>query len=128
MNAHGIAWIFVADTVVLGAVAILIPRITRRGLLFGVYVGEAAHDAEAARAIRRTWFLGMTAATMACVVAALVLATMPVDPMLAIVPELALLAIGVVLYVRAYRGARDIARAPTGVPPPAPEIAVAHAG
>src|SRR5262245_49880427 len=103
MAAPSLAWIFVAETALLGIVAIFLPRVARRGLLFGVYVGEAADDDAPARSIRRAWSTGMSVATAACVIAAIVLATTSSRPLAALVPELALVAIGAVLYVRSYR-------------------------
>ena len=127
MADHALAWIFVAETAVLGVVAIFLPRITRRGLLFGVYVGEATYDGESARTIRRAWLTRMTVATLACVALAAVLAAKAGNPVGALFPELALLAIGAVLYVRAYRAARELVGGP-GVPLPPPGATVAPTG
>ena len=41
-----------------GGLLIILPRITRKGLLFGVYVGEALVDTEAFRRLRRGWTHG----------------------------------------------------------------------
>lgn len=127
MGTHALAWIFAAETVVLGVVAILLPRITRRGLLFGVYVGEAAHDRESARKIRRAWSAGIAMATVVCAGAAVALAFAGAHPGVLVLPELALLAIGAVLYLRAYRAAGEVVGG--GVPiAPLPDVRVAHAG
>jgi len=129
MPANGLGWMFVAETALLGFIGIFLPRIARRGLLFGVYVGEKAFDGDAAQAIRRSWAIGMSFATVACVAAGAILATTGVSLLIVLIPELALVAIAVLLYVRAYRAARAIARDGTGdaVPPPLPELGIAHA-
>jgi uncharacterized membrane protein len=44
---------------VTGGFYFIFPRISRRGLLFGVYIGEEASAGEAARRITRSWYLGM---------------------------------------------------------------------
>ena len=41
-----------------GGILLLLPRITRRGLLFGAYVGEALADRDAARRLRGSWYIG----------------------------------------------------------------------
>jgi uncharacterized membrane protein len=41
-----------------GGIFIMFPRITRKGLLFGVYVGEEASEAGAAREVLRSWDRG----------------------------------------------------------------------
>jgi uncharacterized membrane protein len=44
---------------IVGSYYLLFPRISRRGLLFGVYVGEETSGSEAARRITRSWYVGM---------------------------------------------------------------------
>lgn len=41
-----------------GGIFALIPLVTRKGLLFGVYVGETFADGEVARRLVRRWYLG----------------------------------------------------------------------
>jgi len=41
-----------------GGILLILPRITRKGLLFGVYVGEEVVEGEAALGIRRSWSRG----------------------------------------------------------------------
>ena len=43
------------------AMLLIQPFIVRRGLLFGVYIGEHASDEERARTIRRQWVAAMVA-------------------------------------------------------------------
>ena len=49
MNPAGVSLIHTFLTIVVGLILILVPRFGRRGLLFGVYIGEEAHDSEPAR-------------------------------------------------------------------------------
>lgn len=128
MSADGIGWMFVAETAVIGFIGIALPRIARRGLLFGVYVGEEASDGDAARAVRRSWTAAIAAATIVCVAAGALLAARGAVLLLVLIPELALLAIGALLYVRAHRAARVISGAGSlETAPPHPEIQVAPA-
>jgi uncharacterized protein with PQ loop repeat len=41
-----------------GGILLILPRITRRGLLFGAYIGEALADHDAAREVLRRWYIG----------------------------------------------------------------------
>jgi hypothetical protein len=43
---------------VVGGVLLILPRIIRKGLLFGAYVGEALADRDAARRLRGSWYRG----------------------------------------------------------------------
>lgn len=64
-----IVWIvLIIETIAAGGFMLLIPAITRRGLLFGVYVGEARSTSDRARAITRGWYLVMIGALVASVV------------------------------------------------------------
>ncbi|MFI5174153.1 MAG: DUF5808 domain-containing protein [Terriglobia bacterium] len=57
-----VAWISMALLLgLVGVLYLLLPRISRRGLLFGVYVGEATSKGEDARRITRSWYWGVTA-------------------------------------------------------------------
>lgn len=49
----------VGEALVIAGLRLLYPRITRRGLLFGVYVGEECWGGEEARRIARSWQSGM---------------------------------------------------------------------
>ena len=51
----------------LGGFLLLWPAIVRKGLLFGVYVGEAVADGEGARALRKRWNLASVLLTLAAV-------------------------------------------------------------
>ncbi len=41
-----------------GGILLILPRITRRGLLFGAYISEALADHDAAREVLRRWYIG----------------------------------------------------------------------
>jgi len=41
-----------------GAILLILPRIMRKGLLFGAYVGETAADRDAAQQLRNGWYIG----------------------------------------------------------------------
>jgi uncharacterized membrane protein len=57
-----IVWVIMLVLIVIGGgFYFLFPRISRRGLLFGVYVGEEVSQGEEARRITRTWYRGMLA-------------------------------------------------------------------
>ena len=122
-----------------GGIFLIYPRIARKGLLFGVYVGEDASAGEAARAITRSWYRGFWAALALCVATAAALTSEVFHPIAAVLPVLLLLVGFVALYLRAYGQARALALqgpAPAAVAPlvatPAPSpilpaIAVAAA-
>jgi len=65
MNPVTAQLLLVGGLVAYGAVLLILPRIARRGLLFGVYVAEeGARGGEAVR-ITRGWYVGMVAALIA---------------------------------------------------------------
>ncbi len=41
-----------------GGILLVLPHITRKGLVFGTYVGEAVADGGAVRGLVRSWSLG----------------------------------------------------------------------
>ena len=47
-----------ARVLLVGGFLLILPRITRKGLLFGTYVGEASVDREAARRLLSEWSRG----------------------------------------------------------------------
>lgn len=109
MEAHVLSWFFVVETALLGALCLALPRIGRRGLLFGSYVGEAASGSEPAAAIRRRWDRGIVVTTGLCTAAAAAMAVLGVNPAAAMAPMLPLGIAIVVLYLRRYREARELA-------------------
>lgn len=115
--------LWIAMLVLLGIVGgfyFLFPRIARRGLLFGVYVGEEASKSEAARRITRSWYLGM-ALWLAVSVALALIAGPSFHSVPGSLVAFCLLPIGFLEeYLRAYWRARKLIRA--SAPPPAAAV------
>jgi uncharacterized membrane protein len=107
------------DIATIGGFMLLYPRIARKGLLFGVYVGEERSQSDEARAITRAWYQGVIATIVLALAAGWLLGSRPGFPVGVLASTLLLLASSSVLYLRAYRCARRLA------PPPAPPLAVA---
>ena len=108
---------------VAGGFYLLFPRISRRGLLFGVYIGEEASAGEAARRITRSWYLGM-GLWLAAVVGIGLFMGLRHQSMVGSLASLFLLPIGFLEeYLRAYSRARGLAHQ-RGVPPAAAFILV----
>ncbi len=102
------------ETVTIGGLFLLYPRFARRGLLFGVYVGEQTSNGPEARTITVSWYRGMMIWLIVGVAAAMALgAVVPKRPLIAVFP-MALVAGFVVLYVRAYHQAQQFAVPATG--------------
>ena len=58
-----VMWVtVVAEIVIAAAFYLILPLVARRGLLFGVYVGESTSTGDEARRITRGWYTGMFAA------------------------------------------------------------------
>ena len=137
MSRTALFLIVLGQLAIAGGVFLIYPRIARRGLLFGVYVGEEIFDGAAARAITRSWYRGIWATLAAGVAAGGLLAALTAHPLAAVLPVGLLLAGFIAFYLRAYRracalaprGARPAAVAPLVASPPAspilPAIAVA---
>ena len=47
-----------ARVILVGGILIALPSITRKGLLFGAYVGETLADRDAAQQLRHSWYIG----------------------------------------------------------------------
>ena len=62
----------VVRAVLVGGILLVIPRITRRGLVFGAYVGEEAADGELARRLNRTWLVGCIVLTLVAMIVGLI--------------------------------------------------------
>jgi uncharacterized membrane protein len=109
-------------TVFLGGFYLLLPRISRRGLLFGVYVGEQAWQNDSARRITKSWYVDMSVWLAVSLAVELVLGLLGVARAPGIIAIL-LLTVGFFFeYVRAYRKA--LALASPGTPPAAAVLAV----
>ena len=114
MEVRAIWVIFMLEILVAGGFMLIIPLITRRGLLFGVYVGEQQWEGEEARRITRGWYLWMAGALLLSLLAGTVLATaVPAAPALAASSVFVFLVGSVVCYLRAYFQARALAGATT---------------
>lgn len=109
--------VMLIEIALIGGIFLLYPRIARKGLLFGVYVGEKASDGEEAHRITRSWYRGMLACLAGSLVLVAVLAFVFPHPVVAMAPLLLLMAGFFALYLQAYRRARAIA--PIGPPPAA---------
>jgi len=113
MTTNGLVIMTLLEALFIGGLFLLYPRIARRGLLFGVYVGEERWDGEEARRIVRGWQVGITVWTVAgaCLSLALIL-NFP-NPMLAPLAPLVLIAGCMLLFLRAYFRARSLAATAT---------------
>lgn len=128
MEESLMSWFFVAEIALLGGLCLALPRIGRRGLLFGSYVGEAASSGQEAAEIRRRWDRVVLLATALCTAAAAALAISVANPLAAMAPMLPLGVAIVVLYLRCYREARALAArsgAQAAPPPAAASLALA---
>lgn len=122
-------WIVMgAQVLVTAGIFLVLPRIARRGLLFGVYVGERQWEGDAARTITRGWYGGMIAALavslLGGVVGGLAFPATPLGPLVAI---FILLVLYPVVYLRAHFRARAIGSpgaTPTAAAPLVPDAAV----
>jgi uncharacterized membrane protein len=109
--------VMLAENAIVAAAYLLYPWIVRKGLLFGVYVGEEAFDGEEARALTRAWYRAMIAALVvaAAIGAALVLSG--ANPLAPVIPIMLQVLAFIGLYLWAYGRARRLA--PAGPPPAA---------
>jgi uncharacterized membrane protein len=115
-----------ADIALIGVFVLLYPKIMRRGLLFGVYVGEERSGSDAARAITRDWYRGMAVSIVGSLLLAFALVATGAHPLASVAPSLVLVAAFFAFYLRAYRKARGLA-APEAVPMAAAPLAVSPA-
>ncbi len=103
-----------------GAFYFLFPRIMRRGLLFGYYVGEAISTGEEAKQITRSWYRGMTLwllLSLAIVIGTRFYSHSPVAPAVGI----AVFVLGFLIeYLRAYFRASHLSM--RGAPPVAAAV------
>jgi uncharacterized membrane protein len=99
------------QVVIVGGLLLIQPYVVRRGLLFGVYVGEERWGADEAQAITRQWTTGMLAGMGGGVVLALLTVSLGLGPEPAglLVSVLVLLMTSYGVYLRAYFRARTLA-------------------
>lgn len=91
------------------ALVVALPRIARRGLLFGVYVGEARWDSGEARGVERVWYRSMALAVAVGLVAFGLARGRLSDALAFTLANLTLQVLAVTAYVRAHRAARRLA-------------------
>jgi uncharacterized membrane protein len=108
--------LLVLQVVIVGGLLLIQPYVVRRGLLFGVYVGEERWGGDEARDITRHWMHGMLAGMGAGVVLALLTVSLRLgpEPVGLLVSVLVLLVTSYSVYLRAYFQAKRLAVA--GVP------------
>jgi uncharacterized membrane protein len=111
------------ETAFIGGLFLLYPRFARRGLLFGVYVGEDVSSGPEANAITASWYRAMIAWLVAGLLVEIALGAVVQKPALIALFPLVLVAGFLVLYVRAYFRAKAFAVENT---PPA--VAIVQAG
>ncbi len=101
--------VIVAFNVLVGGVLLILPRIGRRGLLFGVYVGEAGSAGARAAEVRRAWDRTLVGAIAAAILVGLALALGPGIGLALPAAEAVLLGGFFFAYLRAHRQARELA-------------------
>ncbi len=104
-------------TIFVGGLFLVYPLIVRKGLLFGVYVGEKIFDGEEARRITRSWYVWMIGAIVASLLAGTGAALAFRNPVAVMAPIVIQLFAFVLLYLRAHLRAQRIA--PVTAPPAA---------
>ncbi len=117
MPAKLLVLVMFLENVLIGGVFLLYPWIVRKGLLFGVYVGEETFDSATARALTKRWSRGVLAALLVSLAFGLALALTTVNPLALVAPLLIQVLAFFALYLWAYRRARRLA--PAGPPPAA---------
>jgi uncharacterized membrane protein len=117
MSATALFVVMLIENLMVGAVYLLYPWIVRKGLLFGVYVGEEVFDGDAARALTRHWWWLATAALVASLALGTWLALVLASPLALAAPITVQVLAFVALYLWAYARARRLA--PAGPPPAA---------
>jgi uncharacterized membrane protein len=93
-----------------GGILILFPRITRKGLLFGVYVGEKFAQSEAAQKLLRAWDRGCVAVMVSALLVGLVGSVAGHAVAGNLIGTSVLLLGGVVLYFRWYAKVKALPR------------------
>ena len=107
-------WVFalmVVEVVLAGGMMMLSPYISRRGLLFGVYVGEQAWGGDTARGLVRSYTVGGAAWMVCCLAVGTGVAASGIAPPHVVPAVLPLLTLAgfLALYLRAYFAARTLA-------------------
>ena len=114
-------WVLLAvsvlESLLVWGFALLYPRVARKGLLFGVYVGEATSEGQAALAITRWWNKGIAVCLSAGILLGAILSFSTPEPWAVVLPVHVQLLAFLALYFRAYFRAKALAS--PGPPPPA---------
>lgn len=126
MEARVIGIVWLLELVAIVAIFVVMPRIARRGLLFGVYVGEDGASSDAARTLKKWWYLGMAVTCVASAAAFVAAGNALGAPGAFGISSLALMAGAVATYVRVHTWARRLAVEPTVEEPDVPETAAGH--
>jgi uncharacterized membrane protein len=102
--------VLVGSVSLVGLLLVIQPRIARRGLLFGVYVGEERWNGPEAASVTRRWYAGMAIAALAGLAAGEAVAGSRVTPPLGVVVALLTLSAGSsIVYLVAHLDARKLA-------------------
>jgi uncharacterized membrane protein len=120
--------LMIVEVIVIGGLMLLYPRITRRGLLFGVYVGEDRSSGAEAREIVAWWNRGAIVASGLALAVAVALALSRTHPLFTAAPTLLLCVSSVALYLRSYRRASALAPDPSVHLASAPIVAEVSSG
>ena len=120
MGIAALTLIQAVQTALLGAFLTMLPRFGRRGLLFGVYVGEESSASEDARRIVLVWYQRMALWVGLSVASAAVVSELARSPLALAASDILLVAGFYILYVSAHRAARHLAHAREPIPAAAP--------
>ena len=110
MNEAGVVNLFtVLRLLLIGGIFLILPRVTRKGLLFGAYVGEEFAEGDGARRLVRHWYFSCVVLIIVSLVIGLgiSLAGWPIAGNL--ICTAILLVAGLGLYLRMYYTAREMA-------------------
>ena len=114
--------VMVFEVVLIGGLMLLNPRIARRGLLFGVYVGEEAWSGDRARGLVHGYTVAGLVWMVTCVLAGAVLTGRIPVPVVALAVPMAAIVGFLGIYLWAYFRSRELAV--VGGPPPAAAVLV----
>jgi uncharacterized membrane protein len=99
---------FVFRVFLVGGILLILPRITRRGLVFGVYVGEAFSEGDEARRLMRDWDRGCVMVMAVSLVVGLTISFFGHPVRGNLTGTAVLLASGFALYLRSYARVRAL--------------------
>ncbi len=110
MNEAGVVnLILIVRVLLVGSILMILPRIMRKGLLFGAYVGEATADRDVARQLLGSWYRGCVVVMVVAILVGLGISAAG-QPVAGNLIGTAVLLLGALaLYVRVYAKARELA-------------------